>query len=251
MIKPTLKSWDSRRDLLICNTSQDLIAYSAIHFASIVKEAVAARGACFIALSGGSTPKAIFQELTTKPHLSPTEWSKLHLFWSDERSVPPSDPESNYHMAMEAGLKKVPIPPQQIHRMQAECSIESHALEYEQLIQKLLGSDPFDLMMLGMGEDGHTASLFPHTSALCAKDRLVVANYISTKKTWRMTMTLPCIHRARNIAIYALGTSKKDAFAKAFLLEPPFEEIPVAYVGTAHHPALWIIDSALATALPL
>ena len=243
------KDWDPRRKLLICDTAQELVAYSATHFAKTVKEAISQRGASFVALSGGSTPKAIFQELTSKPYLTDADWGKLHLFWSDERSVPPTDPESNYHMAMEAGLEKVPIPPSQIHRMEAEVSIESNALEYEKQIQETLHNTPFDLMMLGMGEDGHTASLFPHTTALHESNRLVVANYVPAKQTWRMTMTLPCIHLAQNIVIYALGQGKKEAFAKAFLTTPPLEEIPIAHVGTLNHPALWIVDQALAEVL--
>jgi 6-phosphogluconolactonase len=167
------------------------------------------------------------------------DWSRVLLFWSDERAVPPDHPDSNYRMAMEAGFKKVSIPPSQIHRMHAEEHIEENALKYEKTIEHVLQGRPFDLVMLGMGEDGHTASLFPHTEGLKVKDRLVIANYIPEKNAWRMTLTFPCINQAAHVSIYALGDAKKPMLKKVF---ENWGIYPIEQVGTEAHPALWIVD---------
>src|SRR5262249_37810698 len=155
--------------------------------------------------------KAIFERLTKPPYSTRIDWSKVHLFWSDERAVPPDHPDSNYRMAMEAGLSKMDIPASQIHRMHAETAIEDNARLYEKTIQHVLKLNSFDLVMLGVGEDGHTASLFPDTEALHApEERSVVANYLPDKKIWRMTFTFSCINRARHSVVYVLGASKKS-----------------------------------------
>ena len=140
------------------------------------------------------------------------------IFFGAMKSSPPHHPDSNYHMAMQAGLSKMPIPKEQIHRMRAEDRIEEHALDYEQLIGNTLKGRPFDLVMLGIGEDGHTASLFPNTEGLDMENRSVIANFIPKKKVWRMTLTFTCINNALNSVIYALGASKKRSWQKFFSL---------------------------------
>ena len=219
------------------------------HFIAICKQAIKDHGAFFVALSGGSTPKAIFQHLSSPPYDQMVEWNKVHLFWSDERATAPDHPDSNYHMAMQAGLSKMPIPKDQIHRMRAEEKIEENAASYEQEIAAALKGRPFDLVMLGMGEDGHTASLFPHTAALNIENRLVAANFIPEKNTWRMTFTYPCINQASHIAIYVLGMSKKDTLAEVLLSPPQFDRYPIQKVGTVAHRALWIVDQTAAAEL--
>lgn len=219
------------------------------HFEAIAKQSVKDHGAFYVALSGGSTPKTIFEHLTVHSQLSETEWKKIHLFWSDERAVAPTHSDSNYKMAMDAGLAKMPIPSEHIHRMQAEDNIEANAERYEQQIKKTLQNRPFDLIMLGMGDDGHTASLFPHTEGLKAKGKLVVANYLPDKKVWRMTMTFDCINYARNIAVYVLGAQKKFMLSEIFFSEEDFDRLPAQRVGTKEHKALWIADEAAAMEL--
>jgi 6-phosphogluconolactonase len=144
----------------------------------------------------GLDTHAIYQNLSLPASIKRIDWSKIFLFWSDERPVPPEHPESNFFMAMQAGLAKLPIPSSQIFRMHAENEIEKRAREYEKTIQRVLNGRPFDLMMLGMGEDGHTASLFPDTKGLDAKDQLIIANFVPQKKSWRMTVTFKCINNA-------------------------------------------------------
>ncbi|MBS0604097.1 MAG: 6-phosphogluconolactonase [Verrucomicrobia bacterium] len=225
------------------------LIYCVEHFVSLAKQAVKDHGSFFVALSGGSTPKTIFEHLTSPPYDQMVEWNKVHLFWSDERAVPPNNAESNYHMAMQAGLAKMPIPREQIHRMRAEEKIEENALAYEQEIAATLKGRRFDLIMLGMGEDGHTASLFPHTEGLKVQNRLAIANFISQKNVWRMTFTYDCINQAANIAIYVLGASKKGTLANVLLSPDQFDNYPIQKIGTTTHHALWIADQAAAEEL--
>jgi 6-phosphogluconolactonase len=243
------RSWDERRDLIVPGDYPTTLIFCVEHFIALSKKAIQDHGFFFTALSGGSTPKAIFELLTSPPYDQMIEWDKVHLFWSDERASAPDSPDSNYHMAMQAGLDKMKIPKDQIHRMRAEEKIEENALAYEQEIAAALKGRPFDLITLGMGEDGHTASLFPHTEGLNVQNRLVTANYIPQKKTERMTFTYRCINQAANIAIYVLGPSKKAMLAKVLLSPDQFEDYPIQNIGTPTHHALWIADQAAAEEL--
>lgn len=240
------ESWDTRRNLIVPGDHSSTITFCVDHFVAVCKDSIEKHGFCSIALSGGSTPKEIYQRLTSTPYKDLIDWKKILLFWGDERSVPPTDPDSNFHMAMDAGFGKMPIPKENIFRMHAEDNIEQQALTYEDTIKKKLKGQPFDLMMLGMGEDGHTASLFPNTKALAITDHLVVANHVPQKNTWRMTLTYPCINSARHIAIYVLGSTKKYTVEQV-LLGPG--EYPIQNIGTNENKALWILDDGAAEIL--
>ena len=235
-------SWDERRDIAHPGNYEETILFSVEHFFNCAKEAQTLHGHFSVALSGGSTPKAIFQALAKPPYATEIDWGRVFLFWGDERSVAPTDPESNFRMAIESGFKSLAIPAEHIFRMEAEENLHENALKYEHKIKEVLGNRPFDLMMLGMGEDGHTASLFPGTNALEEEDRLVVANEVPQKKTWRMTLTFPIINKAKNIALYVCGKSKNEMVSKVFLENhaPPF---PVSKIGTSMNKALWILDT--------
>jgi 6-phosphogluconolactonase len=233
--------FDSRRQLFIGKNGEEAISFAADHWMHLARQAIQERGRFAVALSGGSTPKAIYQKLSLRNDL---DWTKVFLFWSDERAVFPEHIDSNYHMAIEF-FKKHPIPAHQIFRMKAETDIEHNAKDYEDKIWHYLGKHLFDLVMLGVGEDGHTASLFPNTHALTIEDRLVVANFIPEKKTHRMTFTFPCINQSRNIAIYALGSSKQEIVPKV-LHAPIISAYPASRIGTESAKALWVLDSASA-----
>ena len=235
-------SFDDRRDIAHPGDKEKTLNFAVEHFISCGKEAIKTHGAFIVALSGGSTPKAIFEKLSSPAFSGSLDWLKVLLFWGDERAVSPTSHESNFRMAMDAGLKSLSIPHTQIFRMVAEENIEENARAYEKQIRETLGPRPFDLVMLGMGEDGHTASLFPGTRALEEKTALVVANEVPQKKTWRMTLTYPCINRAKNIVLYVLGASKADMVHKVLKekREPPY---PVALIGTTGNKALWILDT--------
>lgn len=235
------RPFDERRDIIIPGDIEKTIEFCVSHFIQLANKAIKDHGAFFVALSGGSTPKAIFNKLASEKYRSSIDWEKVYLFWSDERSVGPNHEESNYNMAMKAGFDSLAIPKDHIFRMKAETDIDKHALEYEHLIKDHVENNSFDLIMLGMGEDGHTASLFPHTQALKEHSRLVVSNFIPEKNTWRMTMTFPCINKAKTIAIYVLGSSKANRVKE--ILSSQQTSYPVALVGTKTHKALWIMDS--------
>jgi 6-phosphogluconolactonase len=231
--------WDERRELVIPGDEKVAISFAADHWIDLGKAAIAKSGHFAVALSGGSTPKAIFKRLAQKTNA--LDWSKVWLFWSDERSVAPEHPDSNYHMAMTAGLNTLPVLPDHIFRMKAEDHIEQHALEYEELIKKKLNNNLFDLVMLGLGEDGHTASLFPATKALDVKNHLVVANHVPQKNTWRMSFTFSCINQSKLSVIYTLGETKASIVKQVLEAKLP-SPWPASFVGTKEHKALWILD---------
>lgn len=244
-----IKPWDERRDLLIPGDYNGTLLLCLRHLLSVYQQAVKEHGSFFVALSGGSTPKDLYHHLCSSPYKEQIDWSKVWLFWSDERPVPPHHPDSNYTQAMNAGFAQMPIPKNQIHRMEAETEIEAHALDYEKKIQKLLKGRPFDLVTLGLGEDGHTASLFPHTEALKAKDRLVVANFVPQKNSWRMTFTFECINQAAHIAVYVFGANKKYILKEILKSPYQFERYPIQKIGTKEHKAMFIVDEAAAALL--
>ncbi|NGX54403.1 MAG: 6-phosphogluconolactonase [Chlamydiae bacterium] len=232
---------DDRRTLIVPGDHEETLRYCVDHWISCANQAIAKRGFFAVALSGGSTPKLIYKRLSSQENSSKVDWSKVFLFWSDERSVSPESPDSNYHMALEeGGLSKLPIPKENIHRMVAEKDIEENARAYETLVAQ---KQPLDLVMLGVGEDGHTASLFPHTEALNSQKRLVVANHVPQKQTWRMSFTYDCINAASQICLYVLGPGKADILAKVLTSAYDPSTYPSQGVGTAAHKALWIADS--------
>jgi 6-phosphogluconolactonase len=241
-------NWDERRTLIVPGDHENSLLFCAEHFLKAYQESIALHGSFFVALSGGSTPKSVFSLLTKNPYASKINWSLVHLFWSDERAVPPDHPESNFRMAMDAGFSKVGIPESHIHRMVAEEDIETNAELYETFLRSHLHGKGLDLVLLGMGDDGHTASLFPNTDGLHVKDRWVIANYIPQKHSWRMTFTFSCINASRHIAIYVLGESKQEMLKQIFTSKTPV--FPIELVGTPEHKAVWIADQKAAALLP-
>ena len=235
--------FDERRKLAVGETKEKAVHFAVHHWIKLAHQSIEQRGRFAVALSGGSTPNAIYALLTSPDYAKQLDWTKILLFWSDERAVPPNHPASNYHMAMTSGLSQVPA---QIFRMEAEHNIEAHAQKYEELIQSTLETSLFDLVMLGVGEDGHTASLFPDTAALEMKDRLVVPNFVQQKNVWRMTLTFPCINQSHHAALYVLGASKASIVQKV-LMNPIY---PASQIGTKHRKALWILDQESSSLIP-
>lgn len=233
-----------KRHMWIGPNTDQAVFFAAEHWIATVIDAIDKRGLCAVALSGGSTPGKIFAALKKHPDRDRINYKRLFIFWSDERSVPPTSDESNYKNAMESGIDDLGIPKDQIFRMKAESAIQDNAKRYEELIYSHVPGGIFDLTMLGVGEDGHTASLFPNTKALTISNRLVAANEVPQKQTWRMTMTYPCINASRSIAIYALGTQKGPIIQEIFKQKKSY---PVTAIGTKANPALWILDRAAAS----
>lgn len=247
--QPVIFAYDERRDFVVPGYREDTFQYCAEHFIETANKAIEEHGFFSVALSGGSTPKGIFSLLASPEYRSKLDWGKVLLFWSDERSVPPDSPESNYRMAMDAGFDKLGILKENIFRMVAETEIEENALRYEQIIRQKVPGASFDLVMLGMGDDGHTASLFPHTKGLHVQKKLVTANYIPSKQTWRLSLTFDCINAAKVIAIYVIGKGKQQKLKEVFTHPYEPEELPIQKIGTPEHRALWILDLEAAEAL--
>lgn len=235
---------DKRRHLIIPGNKEATLAFCMDHFIDCYRAAIHDHGFFTVALSGGSTPKAIYAKLA---HCSHIDWSKVHLFFSDERAVPPTDDQSNYKMALDSGFSE--INPPHIYRMVAEKDMPQNAAAYEKTIQRVLKGHPFDYIMLGMGEDGHTASLFPNSDALEETKRLVVPNYVAQKKSWRMTFTFPLINSASHTVIYVIGEEKAEMLASILKEKSEAKLPPSGKVGRASNPALWIADEKAAKLL--
>jgi 6-phosphogluconolactonase len=238
-------------------TPEEMALASARLFASKVEKAVETRGIARIAISGGSTPKAMFELLADPngPFLATIPWDKLQLFWVDERCVGPDDPESNYGVCRDLLLTKVPIKPENVFRMEGELDPEEGAARYESTLRnvmKLEGaeSSAFDLVALGMGPDGHTASLFPHTAALDEMGRLVVANHVPQKDTWRLTLTWPVINQAAEVAFELDGAGKAEVLAEILTGPRDYEKLPSQLIRPANGKLLFLLDEAAARKLP-
>jgi 6-phosphogluconolactonase len=231
---------DKRQILINPGNKQETINFCIEHFISCAKKAIDEKDAFYVALSGGSTPKVIFEGL--KQRKDSLDWSKVYLFWSDERAVSPDHPDSNYKMEMDAGFSEIKVPKDQIFRMRAEDHIEQNAEHYESLIKKIVPNTQFDLIMLGMGDDGHTASLFPKTHGLHTKNRLVIANFIPKFDAWRMSFTYDCINQAKNIAIYVIGKKKADILKTVLKTSYEPDTYPIQKVGTDENPCTFICD---------
>ena len=225
-------------------------------FASAAAEAVKARGVARLAISGGSTPKTMLALLANPDErfVSAIPWSQVQLFWVDERCVPPDHPESNFGMTKRAMLDGVPLPAENIHRMEGELEPEEGASRYEAEIRntfKLEGAETptFDLVLLGMGPDGHTASLFPHTEALNEMARICVANHVPQKDAWRVTLTWPVINQGRQVAFLIEGAAKAEVLKSVF--EGPYdpETYPSQLIRPASGDLSLLLDEAAAAGL--
>lgn len=244
-----IKAYDDRRDIVILENKDQATLFTAKYFLQAAEKALSEKDSFSVALSGGSTPKAVYGILASPFYRDMVDWSKMLFFFSDERSVPPNDKDSNYYSALNSGLSELPINKEAVFRMQAEETPELKAKDYEALIEKTLNGAPFDLIMLGMGPDGHTASLFPKTHALHSNEHKVVANFVPKLDTWRMTFTFPLINSGQRIVVLALGPDKAE-MVKAILANTlSSDEAPAINVGTPSHKALWILDKDSAAKL--
>src|SRR3989454_3218876 len=204
-------------EIRILEDAAALAREAATEFARLSTESVRTRKLFTVVFSGGSTPKSLYALLASgKPWRSELPWDKMHFFWGDERTVPPDGPESNYGMAYQALLSKVPVPAVNVHRIRGEETDPAQAArEYEQELQTFFrlksGQFPrFDLVLLGLGPDGHTASLFPNTLALREREHLVIANWIEQLNTWRLTLTLPVFNAAASVMFLVSGAEKTN-----------------------------------------
>jgi 6-phosphogluconolactonase len=223
-----------------------LVTGAADFIAAEAADAITARGAFSIALSGGNTPKPVYEGLAEKP----LDWRHVHIFFGDERCVPPDDPRSNYHMAKAALIDRVAIPPGNIHRMRGEDEPDAAASAYAAELKTALQPDGrFDLVLLGLGDDGHTASLFPGLAAVSETERTVLACYVESVGMWRLTLTPPSINGARRVAFLVSGSDKANMIHR--VLQGPRQPVvlPSQIVRPGERPAFWLIDAAAAAKL--
>jgi 6-phosphogluconolactonase len=212
--------------------------------------AIREHGRFTIALSGGNTPRAVYSLMAENKDSFP--WAKTFFFFGDERSVPPDHPDSNYRMVDEVLFSRAPVPAANIFRVSAELGAVKAAEQYEAVVREFFDLQPgqfprFDLILLGMGDEGHTASLFPGSPAIAETSRLVVSNWIDKLKTDRITFTFPVINSAREAMFLVAGASKAEIVKEVFITEG--ENYPVQRVHPREGRLLWIVDQAAASLL--
>lgn len=230
---------------------------AAQYFVEMTGETVAAQGRARVALSGGATPRAAFELLAdpSQPWRNRMPWQALDLYWVDERCVPPDHADSNYRMTREALLDHVPLRPEQIHRIEGELEPQAAAARYESELRnsfRLEGAEipRFDLVALGLGSDGHTASLFPHTEALNEMSSLVAANYVPRLDAWRITLTWPVINHARSVFFLVSGEDKASIVQQVLLGPRDPDRLPSQLISPSSGILTFILDKAAAALLP-
>lgn len=245
-----------RSNIKILPDPERLALTAAAHFIETVERTLQAREICSVVLSGGSTPLTLYHLLANEPYSEQVDWSRVHLFWGDERCVPSDLPESNYFKASRTLIDHVSIPEENVHRILTELKPEQAAENYEETLLRFFTSLPdeeerqnarFDLVLLGMGEDGHTASLFPGTPAIHEQTRWVAAHYVDKLAAWRVTLTPALLNRAANILFMAAGGGKSWALQKVLYGSYQPDRYPAQVIKPEVGNVLWLVDEAAAT----
>lgn len=242
----------AERDIVLCRDLVELSRQTAEQFSQLAHECVEASGRITVAFSGGSTPKHLYSLLASADYQNRIRWNNVELFWGDERCVPPDHPESNFRMAQEALLSRIQISAENIHRMRGEGQPQAAAAEYEKELQRFFGLNSgglprFDLILLGIGEDGHTASLFPDSDALNDTEHLVLAPFVEKLNSYRLTLSLPVLINAANVWFLVAGPSKADAVQQAFSSS---SDLPAAKVQPVNGKLTWFITRDAAPRIP-
>lgn len=245
----------SQAQFVVCSDSDALFHEAARRIVAAASAAVHARGRFTISLAGGSTPKTLYQLLATPEWKTQIDWPKVHLFFGDERMVPPDNPQSNYRMMHEALLSHVPVPRSNVHRVMTEIgSPDEVAATYEKTVRQILGSTAdvprFDFHLLGLGENGHTASLFPHRPVLHEDKKLIAADYIDEVGMYRITMTLPLLNHACIVAFLVSGSGKADIVREVVAGPYSPEDLPAQLIRLDDGELYYWLDQAAASKLP-
>jgi 6-phosphogluconolactonase len=240
----------------ICTDKNVLFSQAADLFVKLANEAITSRGRFCVALSGGSTPRGVHTLLASEAYRQTVAWQKVYCFWGDERCVAPTHKDSNYRMADETLLSQVPIPQENVHRIRAERDPAEAANCYEQTLRQVFGvhtgtQPQFDLVFLGMGADGHTASLFPGTPVLHAEDHLVTAHFVEKLDAWRVTLTAAMINNSAYIAFLVAGEDKAATLKAVVEGDGQPEQYPSQLIQPTHGRLLWLVDQAAAGQLSL
>jgi 6-phosphogluconolactonase len=233
--------------------SPELVAEGAAErFIDFARESITQRGRFSVALAGGNTPRRVYELLASERFKGRVEWPKVHLFFGDERCVPPDQPDSNYRMANEALITHVPIPPANVHRMAGEGEPSVSAALYETQLRQYFGNvtwPAFDLVFLGLGKDGHTASLFPKTKALTEEDRWVAANWVESLGAHRLTLTVPVLNHARRIIFLVTGSDKAKTLKEVLMSPRDPLRLPAQFIDPSEGTCHWLVDSEAARLL--
>ena len=243
--------FDNQREIFIGDDEQVAVVFATARFIHLAKKAIQEHKTFSVALSGGTTPKKFYEYLALPENSSRVDWSSVHIFWSDERAVAPDHPESNYGMAMKIWSQS-PIAKAHFYRMQGEAAdLEKAACDYEAQIKKHCFEGRFDLMLLGIGQDGHTASLFPYSKALEVHDKLIVSTVTSDNKNNRLSVTFPCIHESRQVMVFAFGKNKTAVFRELLYGEEDYRKYPAQCLGqkAGSGPVLFVVDKETASFL--
>jgi 6-phosphogluconolactonase len=252
-VEQVFLSGEALIELRVYPGAEQLAVAAADEFAARARDAVSERGRFAAALPGGSTPNRFYEVLAARRRGIP--WGKVHLFWGDERFVPPDHPDSNFRAARELLVARIPIPQANVHPIGTEGNVpETAASLYEQNLRVFFGLPAcqfprFDLVILGLGADGHTASLFPGSDALQERARLVAAPLVATLGAYRITLTLPVLNNARAVMFLVSGGPKAEALARALEGHTAGDDIPSRLVRPREGTLLWMVDRAAAAGL--
>ncbi len=256
-------------EIVILPDRAALAREAAARFISLAQQAIAARGRFSVALSGGSTPRVLYVLLASPEYAQQIDWARVHFFWGDERAVPPDHPDSNYRMANEALLSRVLVPAQNVHRILAEKNPDDAARAYEKTLSEFFTPTPslprftgkgvrvgvgpprFDLILLGLGADGHTASLFPHAPARRETARWVIAYFVDKAKKNRITLTAPVINAAENILFLVAGAEKAQAVRAVLRGDYRPDDLPAQLIQPTHGRMVWLLDREAARGLEI
>lgn len=241
----------SRLDIHIEKTADALSRFVAERVAEILSRAIAEHENGSLVLSGGETPCGVYRILGSKPLSERLDWNCVHLFFGDERAVPPDHPDSNYGMIRRELIDRIPVPEENVHRIHGELSPQEATQKYADEIQWYFNKEipRFDCVLLGVGEDGHTASLFPGTEALNERESPVAASFVPRLGTWRVTLTFPVINNAREVIFIAEGERKAPILKKMIESPVPSLDLPATMVRPHNGVAHWMLDSAAASSI--
>lgn len=236
--------------LQVYKTTKEVLESAAQYFVKTAKEAIATRGRFTVALSGGSSPKGLFELLALAYH-NEVEWAKVYFFFSDERYVPADHPDSNALMAKKSLFDPLHITSQQIFAVNTSLNPEAAAGDYQKTIEDHFASGParFDLILLGLGDDAHTASLFPHTAVVHASEPGVKEIFVDDKKGYRITFTAPLINQANQVAFLVFGSSKANAVQHVLQDEKDYNQYPAQLIKPVNGTVVWFMDEAAASLL--
>lgn len=209
--------------------------------------AIEAAGVFHVALSGGSTPRPLYELLSADHNIGRIDWAKVHIYFADERCVPPTHPDSNFRLASEAMLDHVPIPAGNIHRMKGEIEPQAAAIEYGRMLEATFGEEGgLDMAILGVGEDGHTASLFPHNPVLEESRHRCVAAYVEKLNAWRISLSAPFLNRSREVMVVVTGEKKAGIVQQVLEGELDARRLPIQLIDPPDGRITWLMDSAAA-----